>query len=42
MSVLLRFAPSPTGFLHVGNARVALMNFLLGGGTGRKPDPALR
>ena len=32
MSVLLRFAPSPTGHLHVGNARVALMNFLLGGG----------
>ena len=31
----LRFAPSPTGFLHVGNARVALANWLLarrGGG----------
>jgi len=25
----LRFAPSPTGLLHVGNARVALMNWLL-------------
>ena len=24
----LRFAPSPTGFLHVGNARLALMNAL--------------
>lgn len=24
----LRFAPSPTGYLHVGNARVALANFL--------------
>ena len=24
----LRFAPSPTGFLHVGNARVALINWL--------------
>jgi glutamyl-tRNA synthetase len=23
-----RFAPSPTGFLHVGNARIALANFL--------------
>jgi glutamyl-tRNA synthetase len=28
MSVRLRFAPSPTGFLHVGNARAALVNFL--------------
>ena len=26
--VLLRFAPSPTGYLHVGNARVALINWL--------------
>ncbi len=24
----LRFAPSPTGFLHVGNARIALFNYL--------------
>ncbi|MSO86213.1 MAG: glutamate--tRNA ligase, partial [Acidimicrobiia bacterium] len=24
----LRFAPSPTGFLHVGNARAALFNWL--------------
>ncbi len=32
----LRFAPSPTGLLHVGNARTALFNWLLargGGGT---------
>jgi len=28
MTVRLRFAPSPTGFLHVGNARAALYNFL--------------
>jgi glutamyl-tRNA synthetase len=27
--VKLRFAPSPTGYLHVGNARVALVNWLL-------------
>jgi glutamyl-tRNA synthetase len=26
--VKLRFAPSPTGYLHVGNARSALVNFL--------------
>jgi len=26
---VLRFAPSPTGWLHVGNARVALVNWLL-------------
>ena len=25
---MLRFAPSPTGFLHIGNARVAVLNFL--------------
>lgn len=29
MSAVLRFAPSPTGFLHVGNARMALINGLL-------------
>jgi len=28
MSVTVRFAPSPTGLLHVGNARVALINWL--------------
>jgi nondiscriminating glutamyl-tRNA synthetase len=26
--IRVRFAPSPTGFLHVGNARTALFNFL--------------
>jgi glutamyl-tRNA synthetase len=29
MTVNLRFAPSPTGYLHVGNIRTALMNALL-------------
>ena len=28
MSVKVRFAPSPTGEMHVGNARVAIMNWL--------------
>jgi len=29
MAVRVRFAPSPTGFLHVGNARTALFNWLV-------------
>ncbi len=28
MSVVTRFPPSPTGFMHVGNARTALFNWL--------------
>ena len=28
MTVKVRFAPSPTGRLHVGNVRTALMNYL--------------
>jgi glutamyl-tRNA synthetase len=28
MTVRVRFAPSPTGYLHVGNARVAIANWL--------------
>ncbi|MEO2066375.1 MAG: glutamate--tRNA ligase [Desulfurobacteriaceae bacterium] len=28
MSIRVRFAPSPTGFMHVGNARTALFNYL--------------
>jgi len=30
----VRFAPSPTGFLHVGGARTALFNWLFARGTG--------
>ena len=26
---ITRFAPSPTGFIHVGNLRTALMNYLI-------------
>lgn len=29
MTVTTRFAPSPTGWIHVGNLRTALMNFLI-------------
>ena len=32
--IRLRFAPSPTGLLHVGNARTALFNWLLARGQG--------
>src|SRR5882762_689220 len=31
--VRVRFAPSPTGHLHVGNARTALFNWLLARGS---------
>jgi glutamyl-tRNA synthetase len=36
MSVVVRFAPSPTGLLHVGNARTALLNWLFARKTGGK------
>jgi glutamyl/glutaminyl-tRNA synthetase len=35
-NVVARFAPSPTGFLHVGGARTALFNWLLARHTGGK------
>jgi hypothetical protein len=34
VSLRVRFAPSPTGHLHVGNARTALFNWLLARGQG--------
>jgi len=34
--VIVRFAPSPTGFLHIGGARTALFNWLLARHTGGK------
>ena len=35
-AVVTRFAPSPTGYLHVGGARTALFNWLLARHTGGK------
>ncbi len=32
----VRFAPSPTGFVHVGNARTAIFNYLYAKNTGSK------
>jgi len=34
----VRFAPSPTGALHIGGARTALYNWLLARGPARDPD----
>ncbi|MGE4313616.1 MAG: glutamate--tRNA ligase [Pseudobdellovibrionaceae bacterium] len=36
MSVITRFPPSPTGFMHIGNARTALFNWLYAKHTGGK------
>jgi glutamyl-tRNA synthetase len=36
MTVVTRFAPSPTGFLHIGGARTALFNWLYAHGQGGK------
>lgn len=36
MSVVTRFAPSPTGYLHIGGARTALFNWLFARANGGK------
>src|ERR1700751_2550437 len=36
MTVRTRFAPSPTGFLHIGGVRTALFNWLYARATGGK------
>jgi glutamyl-tRNA synthetase len=36
MSVIVRFAPSPTGYLHIGGARTALFNYLFARRNGGK------
>ena len=35
-----RFAPSPTGYIHIGNLRTALMNYLIARKTGGPPAAA--
>ena len=35
-AVVTRFAPSPTGYLHIGGARTALFNWLYARHTGGK------
>jgi len=42
MTVVTRFAPSPTGFLHIGGARTALFNWLYAKHTGGKFPAAHR
>ena len=37
MAIITRFAPSPTGNLHIGSARTALINFIIS-----KQDPLSR
>ena len=34
--IITRFAPSPTGYLHIGSARTALFNWLYARGRGGK------
>ena len=36
MTIRVRFAPSPTGYLHIGSARTALFNWLYARNTGGK------
>ncbi len=36
MSIVTRFAPSPTGYIHIGNARTAVANWLFAKGRGGK------
>ncbi len=36
MNIITRFAPSPTGFLHIGGARTALFNWLFARANGGK------
>ena len=36
MSVRVRYAPSPTGYIHIGNLRTALYNYLFARNTGGK------
>ena len=39
--IRVRFAPSPTGYLHIGGARTALFNWLFAGHHGGKDFPGV-
>ena len=42
MTIRTRFAPSPTGYLHIGGVRTALFNWLLAKRLGGQVRPAHR